>query len=185
MRLAVDLPPLKVSEARLPMQEDAAHKSLTCNSCHGAHRYAVRHAAAEACMECHSDTHTLAWRDSPHHDLWQQELRGELPAGSGVSCATCHMPRIEYGVNDWLERIMVDHNQSANLAPNSKMIRSACLQCHGLEFSIDALADQSLVDNNFTGRPTVHVQTMDLAAAEKERRDNEAGEDDDTSMFGF
>ena len=134
--------------------------------------------------DCHNDTHTLAYTGSPHFRLWQEELRGELPAGSGVSCATCHMPRIEYDVSDWLARVMVDHNQSANLSPNSGMIRSACLQCHGLEFSIDALADQRLIDSNFAGRPTVHVQTMDLAAAEKERRDSEAG-DDDTSMFGF
>ena len=114
----------------------------------------------------------------------QEEQRGELPAGSGVSCATCHMPRIEYDVSDWLTRVMVDHNQSANLSPNTGMIRSACLQCHGLEFSIDALADQRLIDNNFAGRPSVHVQTMDLAAAEKERRDSVAG-DDDTSLFGL
>lgn len=184
MRLAADLPPVKVSEARLPMHKDAGHRSMGCNSCHAAHRYDVGHAAVEACMDCHSDRHTLAYSDSPHYGLWQKEQRGELPAGSGVSCATCHMPRIEYDVSDWLTRVMVDHNQSANLSPNSGMIRSACLQCHGLEFSIDALADQQLIDSNFAGRPSVHVQTMDLAAAEKERRDSEAG-DDDTSMFGF
>jgi formate-dependent nitrite reductase cytochrome c552 subunit len=185
MRLAVGLAPLRVSEARLPMKEDAAHEALGCNSCHGAHRYDTRRAAAAACQECHNDTHTLAYRDSPHRELWRRELRGELAPGGGVSCATCHLPRIEYDVNDWLARIMVDHNQSANLAPNSKMIRSVCLQCHGLEFSIDALADQHLIDTNFNGRPAVHVETMDLAAAEKERRASEAGEDADTSMFGF
>ena len=65
------------------------------------------------------------------------------------------------------------------------MIRTACQQCHGLEFSIDALADQQLIDNNFRGSPSLHINTMDLAAAEKERRDSAAGEDDDTSMFGF
>jgi len=185
MRLAAGLPALQISEARLPMRADAGHELLGCNSCHVAHRYDVRHAAAEACTGCHDDTHTLAYADSPHHELWKKELSGELPDGSGVSCATCHMPRIEFDVNDWLTRVMVDHNQSANLSPNAKMIRSACLQCHGLEFSIDALADQRLIDNNFSGRPSVHVGTMDLAAAEKERRDSEAGEDDDTSMFGF
>jgi hypothetical protein len=184
MRLAAGLPALHVSDARLPMRADAAHESLGCNSCHVAHRYDVRQAAAEACMNCHEDTHTLAYRDSPHAALWRRELNGESPAGSGVSCATCHMPRIDYDVNDWLARIMVDHNQSANLSPNSKMIRSACLHCHGLEFSIDALADAVLIENNFNGRPSGHVQTMDLAAQERERRDSEEG-DDDNSMFGF
>ncbi len=185
MRLAAGLPALSVSDARLPMRTEAAHESLTCHSCHLAHRYDVRQAAAEACVACHEDTHTLAYEGSPHHMLWQQELSGELPAGSGVSCASCHMPRIEFDVSDWLTRVMVDHNQSANLSPNSKMIRSACLNCHGLGFSIDALADQRLIDNNFRGSPSLHIDTMDLAAAEKERRDSEAGADDDTSMFGF
>jgi hypothetical protein len=185
MRLAAGLSPMQVSEARLPMQADAVHESVGCNSCHVAHRYDVRRAAVEACTGCHDDSHTRAYEGSPHHRLWQQELSGELTAGSGVSCASCHMPRIEHDVSDWLSRVMVDHNQSANLSPNSKMIRTACLQCHGLEFSIDALADQKLIDNNFRGSPSLHINTMELAAAEKERRDSETGEDDDTSMFGF
>ena len=136
-------------------------------------------------MNCHDDSHTLAFNGSPHEQLWQQELNGELPAGSGVSCATCHMPRVEYDVSDWLTRVMVDHNQNANLSPNTKMIRSSCMHCHGLEFSIDALADQQLIDNNFRGRPSLHVDTMDLAAAEKARRDSESVEGDDAGMFGF
>jgi len=185
MRLAADLPPMRVADALLPMRADAAHETLTCNSCHPAHRYDARRAAVEACLDCHNDTHTLAYRDSPHHTLWEKETRGELPAGSGVSCATCHMPRVEFDVSDWLSRVMVDHNQSASLSPNSKMIRTTCLHCHGLAFSIDALADRRLVDNNFSGVPSVHVRTMELAAAEEERRASEAGGDDDTSMFGF
>ena len=180
---AAGLPAMTVAEARLPMKADAAHETLTCHSCHAAHRYDAKQAAVDACMTCHDDTHTLAYEGSPHHALWKRELSGELPDGSGVSCATCHMPRIEFDVNDWLTRVMVDHNQSANLSPNSKMIRSSCMQCHGLEFSIDALADQTLIDNNFRGSPSLHIDTMDLAAAEKERRDSESG--DDTSMFGF
>ena len=185
MRLAVSLPPLRVRDARLPMRDDAGHKRLTCNSCHKAHRYDVQRAAADACLGCHNDTHTLAYTGSPHYALWQEELAGERPAGSGVSCATCHMPRIYFDVNDWLSRNMVDHNQSANLSPNTKMIRSACLHCHGLAFSIDALSDPALVDSNYTGQPSVHVKTMDLAALEKARRDEEATDDEDAGMFGF
>jgi hypothetical protein len=185
MRLAAGLPPLTVESALLPMRGEAAHATLTCNSCHPAHRYDARRAAVEACLECHDDTHTLAYRDSPHHELWQRELAGGLPDGSGVSCASCHMPRIEFDVSEWLSRVMVDHNQSASLSPNSKMIRSTCLHCHGLAFSIDALADRQLIDSNFRGRPSVHVETMELAAAEAERRASEAGDGDDTSMFGF
>jgi hypothetical protein len=185
MKLAVGLPPLQVAEALLPMRKQAAHETLTCNSCHGAHTYDVQHAAVDGCLQCHNDTHTLAYRQSSHSALWQREQRGELAAGRGVSCASCHMPRVQYAVNDWLSRTMVDHDQSDNLSPNSKMIRTSCMACHGLGFSIDAMADRKLIDNNFNGRPSVHVGTMELAAAEAKRRASEAGKDDDTSMFGF
>jgi hypothetical protein len=185
MRTASRLPALMVSDARLPMRDDAGHRQLTCNSCHEAHRYDVVHAAADACMGCHNDTHTVAYEDSPHAVLWRRETNGELPDGRGVSCATCHMPRIDFDVDEWSSRIMVDHNQSANLSPSTKMIRSPCLSCHGLEFSIDALSDLKLIDNNFRRRPSVHVETMDLAAVENVRRREESGNDDDAGMFGF
>lgn len=187
MRLAVGLEPMTPALARLPMHAEAADTPLTCTTCHGAHRFNTVHAAAEACQECHADEHSQAWQDSPHARLWQQEQAGELPAGSGVSCATCHQPRMEQDVNDWMSRIVVEHNQSAVQSPNSKMIRPVCLQCHGLEFSLDALADRELIRRNFRGRPTTHIATMDLARQEKQRRDAKRGNSDeeDTSMFGF
>lgn len=184
MRLAVGLAPMTPADARLPMKDDAAHKQLTCNSCHGAHRYDSRQAAVESCLSCHADRHSLAYKESPHHALWQKEVRGELPPGSGVSCASCHMPRIRFNVSDWMSRIMVEHDQSAVHSPSSKMIRPSCAHCHGLEFSLNALADRELVDRNFDGAPTIHIDTMDLARQEKERRDEKRG-DDDTGMFGF
>ena len=79
------------------------------------------------------------------------------------------MPRIDYDVSDWLSRKLVDHNQSANLSPNSKMIRSACQHCHGLGFSIDALADSELIRKNFNGKPGIHVQSIDLARRDYQR----------------
>lgn len=169
MRLAVGLPPMTPAEARLPMKTEAAHKTLTCNRCHPAHRYDTRAAAVEACLGCHDDQHSLAYKQSPHFKRWQQELSGELPAGNGVSCATCHMPRISFDVDEWTSRIMVDHDQNANLSPNSKMLRSACLHCHGLGFSIDALADSGLIERNFRGQPSVHIDTMDLAERDHQR----------------
>ncbi len=177
MRLAAELPPMTPGEAQLPMHADVAHSQLTCNSCHSPHRYDSRHAAVEACLECHDDTHSRAYTDSPHHRLWQREQRGELPAGSGVSCASCHMPRIKYDVNDWVSRILVDHNQSADLSPNSKMIRPACLHCHGLAFSIDALADPDQIARNFRGRPGVHVDSMEMAERDLERAREEMDAD--------
>jgi hypothetical protein len=168
MRLAADLPPMTPAQARLPMHDDAAHSELTCNSCHAGHRFDTAYAAVEACLQCHADEHSLAYEGSPHHALWLAE-QGGAPRGSGVSCATCHMPRIDHDVSDWLSRKVVDHNQSASLAPNSKMIRPACQHCHGLGFAIDALADRQLIDNNFRGRPRVHVESIDLARADQER----------------
>lgn len=184
MRIAAGLSPMTPGQARLPMKDSAAHEELTCLSCHGAHRFDVAEAAVEACTSCHADEHTLAFEGSPHHKLWQQAQAGEIPAEQGVSCASCHMPRIDYDVNDWMSRVMVDHNQSASLSPNSKMIRPACLHCHGLGFSIDALADQALIDNNFNGQPQVQVDTMKLAEEDDKRRREQAG-DDDAGMFGF
>jgi hypothetical protein len=43
------------------------------------------------------------------------------------------------------------------------MIRTVCLDCHGLRFSIDALADPKLVATNFTGRPARHVASVEMA----------------------
>ena len=50
--------------------------------------------------------------------------------------------------------VVVNHNQNANLTPNEKMLRTVCLQCHGLQFSMDALADRNLILSNFSGRPS-------------------------------
>lgn len=184
MRLKQGLSPMTPGDARLPMKQDATHEQLTCNSCHGAHRFDVNEAAVESCLGCHDDKHSLAYKQSPHFELWQKELSGDAEAGSGVSCASCHMPRVNHDVSEWMSRTIVDHNQSANLSPNTKMIRSSCQHCHGLEFTLDSLADDDLIENNFAGRTDKHITTMDLADKEKKRRD-ESASDDDADMFGF
>jgi hypothetical protein len=61
------------------------------------------------------------------------------------------------------KRVTVQHNQNWNLRPNEKMIRPVCMQCHSLSFSIDALADKALIENNFTGQPSVHIESIDWA----------------------
>lgn len=187
MRIAAGLSPMTPEHSRLAMQPDAPGKSLTCNTCHGAHRFNVAKAAAQACLGCHDDKHSLSWETSPHARLWKQEQSGQLPKGSGVSCASCHMPRTEQDVNDWMSRMVVQHNQSAVHSPNSKMIRPSCLHCHGLEFSLNALADPALIENNFSSKPTKQIETMALVRQEKQRRDKKQAEqgENDTSMFGF
>ena len=149
---------MTVKEARLPMRGDAAHISLDCGTCHQPHAADVERAAVEACMSCHDDPHTLAYVGSPHHALWQAELAGDRAPGTGVSCATCHMLKIERRGT-----IITSHNQSDGLRPNEKMIRPVCLECHGLGFAIDALADDDLVAANFKGTPAVHVESIEWA----------------------
>jgi len=57
----------------------------------------------------------------------------------------------------------VQHNQNLNLQPNERMLRTVCMDCHGLEFAIDSLADENLINNNFQGRPSRHIESMDWA----------------------
>ena len=45
------------------------------------------------------------------------------------------------------------------------MIRPVCVACHGLQFSLDSLADKALIDSDFTGRPSVHVESIDWVVA--------------------
>ena len=185
MRLKQGLSPMTPDQAQLPMKQDAAHVELTCTTCHESHRFDVQKAAVDACLRCHDDGHSLAYKKSPHFLLWQQELRGDAEPGTGVSCAGCHMPRVNRDVSEWMSRIVVDHNQSANLSPNSKMVRTSCQHCHGLEFTLNALADQALIENNFSGAPREQVQSIKLAEKEKVRRQQDASEDEDADMFGF
>ena len=169
MRLAQGMSPMVPAMARLPMKVKVAKQPLDCNSCHGAHQGGVKEAVVDACMGCHDDEHSRHYLDSPHAQLWQQEQAGLIAVGSGVSCATCHMPRAE--VRQLGERhVAIQHNQSLNLRPNEKMVRSVCMHCHGYQFAINALADGALIKNNFSSSPTVEVKSVQMALARDEKR---------------
>ena len=94
MRLAQNLSPMSTDKALLPMSSESLGTEVNCNSCHQAHQYKLDTASVDACLNCHTDEHSKAYKDSPHYQLWLKEQSGELPEGSGVSCATCHMPRV-------------------------------------------------------------------------------------------
>lgn len=162
MRLRHDLSPMQVGMARQTMDDDASHDSLDCMSCHKDHTFDTTKAAVEACLSCHDDDHSNAYKKSPHYELWLKESSGEAPRNTGVSCATCHMPRVKRKQN-YIERTVVVHNQNMNLRPNEKMIRSVCMNCHGLALSIDALADKQLVKNNFNDMPSKHIESIEMA----------------------
>ena len=124
------------------------------------HATDVEYAAVDACLTCHNDQHSVEYVESHHHTLWEKELAGELPPGSGVSCATCHMPREVSDVGGEII-VSVNHNQNANLQPNERMVRTTCLNCHGLEYSLNSLADPHVIDHGVQGRPSVQIQSLD------------------------
>jgi hypothetical protein len=154
MRLGSGLTEMTPDLARLPMHAAAGHKLLNCYSCHDAHNPDLKLAAFDACISCHDDSHSQAFAGSSHYLLWQRELNGESKINTGVSCATCHMPRDKSG--------RVNHNQNANLRPNEKMARTVCLNCHGLQFTLDSLADPDLKANCYLSPPTSTVKSLKM-----------------------
>lgn len=156
------LAPMTPAQGRLPFKSDAHDADLTCNSCHGAHEYKLGvSASVEACMGCHDDQHTNQYKASSHYALVLREAAGEVPMGSAVTCATCHMPKLESENEPGV--FLTQHNQNDNLKPNEKMIRTVCLDCHSLQFALDALADPALIENNFQGQPSVSIHSIKMA----------------------
>jgi hypothetical protein len=170
MRLAVGLSALVPGMARLPVRAESLAREHGCATCHRAHRFDTRAAAVEACLECHDDEHSRAYIGSPHHELWLAESRGTALPGSGVSCATCHLPRVESRV-DGNPATRVIHDQNDNLRPPEKMVRNVCLYCHGLGFSLDAIADPELARRGHRGIPARRIESIDMVRqhAEKSR----------------
>ncbi len=156
MRLPHGLSAMNTQLARANVDKQK-NIELTCQSCHKPHSLDVTYAAVDACLGCHQDKHSLAYKASPHFKLWEKEVQGKLPSGSGVSCASCHLPRDKKG-----SRVVVEHNQNLNLHPNSKMLRKVCMNCHGLDFSLSSLSDYQLIDNNFQGQPVGNHKTIEL-----------------------
>jgi hypothetical protein len=157
MRLNQNLSPLTPAMAEIPMHKEAMHKTMSCSACHNSHSYNREEASFKACITCHNDRHTNQFEASKHFSLWiEKGLEG------GVSCATCHMPRLKNEAEPE-KNFMVQHNQNDNLRPNEKMIRSVCLNCHGLQFSLDALGDKDLIERNFIGLPTNKSKSIDMA----------------------
>lgn len=166
MRIAQGLSPMTPDMSVLDMNKNSGDKKLTCISCHNTHYFDTQYAEINACLNCHADQHSQAYKGSIHFKYWQMEQQGEISEGNGVSCATCHFPRHEQKL-DSQNVVRVIHNQNDNLRPNEKMIRSVCMNCHGLGFSIDALADPVLIDNNFTGLPARHIESLDMLKTKK------------------
>jgi predicted CXXCH cytochrome family protein len=143
--------------------KDGAKAHNQCSSCHKPNEFAPEFAKQEACLSCHSDEHSLAFETSPHAKIKLDPTSDGVSSEEIVTCATCHMPRIEEKGRDGTIIMKVNHNQNDNLRPNEKMIRPVCMQCHSLAFSIDALADDNLILNNFSHPPSYHIPSVDWA----------------------
>lgn len=185
------LPAISPSESPLEFKTSSHTAHQGCSSCHSVHESKPQFAHVDACLQCHNDEHSLAFTTSPHGKLWNKALNQQLNLEQAVSCATCHMPRIDdnntgikivsnkeqaiddsgngkNGAHDSAV-IRVEHNQNFYLRPNEKMIRPVCMQCHSLEFSIDALADKLLIKRNFSGQPSQHIPSIDWALKRESR----------------
>ena len=141
-----ELSPMTPALARVPMKESAAHLQMDCVACHQADKPKA-FAAHDACMQCHDDDHSKNYQKSTHFALFQAAPTGP----TAVSCATCHLPRVENASGE----IVASHDNTANLRPNEKMIRSVCASCHGLQFSLNALTDPDQIHHNFSHPPAL------------------------------
>ena len=176
MRLAQDLSAMTTDKARLKIQPDEI-KTLSCVACHTAHQFKTDTAAVEACLSCHKDDHSRAYKASAHFRLWRDEQKGIAAKNSGVSCASCHLPRKapkkRKTKNKKPKPTKVEHNQNHNLRPNQKMLKDVCLRCHGLGFSLDSLADKEVVRYNFSEPSKKWLQSLEMV---KKRISNKSGE---------
>ena len=140
-------------ESSLNFRESAHERQHGCNACHSAHLFSTRYAGTDACLACHNDSHSRNFKLSPHANISPDSNY------TSISCSTCHMPEIEHEEFDQKVRV-VQHNPNWNLRPNEKMIRSVCMDCHGLQFSLNALADEKLIERNFKGLPDSSVPSI-------------------------
>jgi len=157
IRVKQGMSAMTTEQARLTMHGE--NKELSCLSCHKDHQFDIKEASVEACLACHDDKHSRAYKETQHYQLWKN---GDP---MGVSCATCHLPRFIKTVGKKKKRvkyILTQHNQSDNLRPNQKMAKSVCVNCHSLGFSIDALQDKTLINNNYSKPPAKHIPLVEM-----------------------
>ena len=167
MRLAFEgLAPMTPAHARIPMKATAAHLQMDCMACHQPDKPDT-FASYDACMQCHDDDHSKNYLNSKHY----QHFLADPEGATAVSCATCHLPRVEQDGGE----IVTSHDNTANLRPNEKMIRSVCASCHGLQFTLNSLTDPHQIETNFSSLPTLHHPGIDWTAdAAIERGDEKA-----------
>ena len=175
IRLLEEKSPLTPAMARLPMQLDAMEKQMNCNACHSVHSANTVEASVDACLTCHSDNHSLNYKNSKHAELFAASKELPRPGPGAVSCATCHLPRV---LDDRGENaiVHVNHNNTYNLKPQDRMVGDVCMNCHGVEYSYNSIFDPELVEANFDRPPTLELESFDLMKAAEEKRTGNASE---------
>lgn len=157
IRTLEGLSPLTPAMAHLPMQESSLNKQMNCNTCHNVHTVNTYEASVDSCLTCHSDNHSLNYKNSPHAQIFRQIGTLTRPNADSVTCATCHLPREVSG-----DAILVNHNNTYTLKPRDRMVKEVCLNCHGLEHAYNSIFDDELVETNFASSPTQKLPTFQL-----------------------
>ena len=165
IRIREGLKPLTPSIASLPMKKDAFNKQMNCNTCHNVHSVNTFEASVDSCLTCHNDEHSLNYEKSKHYQLFLEEGTLPRPSIESVTCATCHLPRM-----DFEGAIHVNHNNTYNLLPRDRMVKDVCMNCHGIEYSYNSIFDDELVTQNFAKPPTLKLKTLDMVHVLKEKR---------------
>lgn len=171
IRLLEGESPLTPAMARLPMQPEARDLQMTCNTCHDVHLIDTVQAAVDSCLGCHSDNHSLNYKNSKHAELFAADKSLPRPSSTAVSCATCHLPRHAEG-----DVTLVNHNNTYTLLPRDRMVQEVCMNCHGVEYGYNSIFDDDLVEANFDQPPSLALETFDLMRDLEARRGDQGSE---------
>ena len=165
IRTLEGLSPLTPTMAHLPMKASSLEQQMNCNTCHNVHTVDTYQAAVDSCLTCHSDNHSLNYKNSPHAQIFRQIGTLPRPNADSVTCATCHLPREVSG-----ETILVNHNNTYTLKPRDRMVKEVCMNCHGVEHAYNSIFDDELVEANFARPPNQELLTFKLVRDLEKKR---------------
>ena len=165
IRTLEGMSPLTPAMAHLPMKQDALDKQMNCNTCHNVHTVNTYQASVDSCLTCHSDNHSLNFRNSPHGKIIQKVGTLPRPNADLVTCATCHLPREVAG-----DKVLVNHNNTYTLKPRDRMVKEVCMNCHGVEHAYNSIFDDELVEANFARPPNQKLPTFQLVRDLEKKR---------------
>lgn len=154
--------------AHLPMKADSLDRQMNCNTCHNVHTVDTYKASVDSCLTCHSDNHSLNYKNSPHAKVFRKIGILPRPNQDAVTCATCHLPREVSG-----DTVLVNHNNTYTLKPRDRMVKEVCMNCHGLEHAYNSIFDDELVEANFARPPTQKLSTFQLVRDLEKKRSSQ------------